>query len=50
MGLAGRESSLDATIEGPAQEGATYMNTETIVHPKLHHYGLMTSDLDPMVE
>jgi len=26
------------------------MNTQTIVHPKLHHYGLITADLDPMVE
>ena len=26
------------------------MNTETTVHPKLHHYGLITADLDPMVE
>ncbi len=26
------------------------MNTKTIVHPKLHHYGLITADLDPMVE
>jgi catechol 2,3-dioxygenase len=26
------------------------VNTETTVHPKLHHYGLITADLDPMVE
>ena len=26
------------------------MNTETTVHPKLHHYGLITANLDPMVE
>ena len=26
------------------------MNTETIVHPKLHHYGLITADLEPMVD
>jgi len=26
------------------------MNTKTIVHPKLHHYGLITANLDPMVD
>lgn len=26
------------------------MNTEIAVHPKLHHYGLITAQLDPMVE
>ena len=26
------------------------MNTETTVHPKLHHYGLITANLDPMVD
>lgn len=26
------------------------MNTETIVHPKLHHLGLTTSDLEVMME
>jgi len=26
------------------------VNTETTVHPKLHHYGLITANLDPMVD
>jgi catechol 2,3-dioxygenase len=26
------------------------MNTDIIVHPKLHHYGLTTANLDAMVE
>jgi catechol 2,3-dioxygenase-like lactoylglutathione lyase family enzyme len=26
------------------------MNTDTIVHPKLHHYGLVTANLDAMID
>ena len=26
------------------------MNTEIIVHPKLHHYGLITANLNDMID